>query len=296
MNLNYEFSDCVWWRQPFYSYSNQDLIKQINKYIRASKEFFADTSNTSLIDDFDKEYRIVYLKDCLIGEGNIPSSCSTNYIENVLEGTASIDTNDIKQMREVKKIKNMHQVINNVFQNMIFPDLDINLFDSSLSNSIHSTIGFELIDRPGLYRQTDAKPYGENFRYLPYENIPVEMEKLFQITKDEMNKIGQEIEEEQIERVIKVASQFLRQFLYIHPYTNGNGRTARILTSYLLSKISVVPVLLTASLTEGVRKDTYLDCLREIQGRIEEPPIALSTFLLESVFLSIEHLYKTLIL
>lgn len=274
------------------------MVKHIKKYIRISKEFANDHNNYCLIKEFDKEYRVVYLKECLIGESNISSSCSSEYIENVLKDKALIDVNDERKMKEVKKIKNMYKAIQNIFQNVILPDLDINLFDSSLSNSIHSIIGFKLIDSPGLYRQVDAKPGGEDFYYLPFKEISIEMDKLFSNTKNEINKIyalnqKHELDEKQIKQVIKVACQFLNRFLYIHPYTNGNGRTARILTSYLLSKISVVPV----SLTEGSQKNTYLQCLREAHpnGTINESPSALATLLLERVFLSLEYFYKAVI-
>lgn len=143
-------------------------------------------------------------------------------------------------------------------------------------------------------------PRGDTFhyRYLPYEEIPANIEKLFTMTQVEMRRIyatkKQELDDTQVEQIVKLTARFLNQFLFIHPYTNGNGRTARILASYLLSGISVVPV----SLTEGSQNNAYFNCLREVHssGRIHEAPTALATLILERVFLSLENFYKTLII
>jgi Fic family protein len=95
-------------------------------------------------------------------------------------------------------------------------------------------------------------------------------------------------------RIIKIAAQFLNKFLFIHPYENGNGRVARLLVSYILSSVSIVPV----SLTEGTRRDAYLTCLTDLQ-RIDgnqtmktTKPIALATLILERVFMSLDFFCK----
>jgi Fic family protein len=123
------------------------------------------------------------------------------------------------------------------------------------------------------------------------------MEALFAKTRDEMSKMATTssngLDESEIEKIIKIAAEFLNRFLYIHPYSNGNGRVARILTSYLLSRVSVVPV----SLTEGSQRQTYLDCLRQIHstGNLDQPPIALATLLLERVFYSLDFFSKIIL-
>lgn len=123
-------------------------------------------------------------------------------------------------------------------------------------------------------------------RYLDFEEIANEMEILFTKTRQEM----QNINEMEIEKVIKIAAHFLNKFLYIHPYSNGNGRTARLLTSYLLLGISVFPV----SPTGENHSSTYLECLR--QARLDStPPVALATLLLERTFYTLDFFNKIIL-
>lgn len=65
------------------------------------------------------------------------------------------------------------------------------------------------------------------------------MNELFHQCRREFGK-----EDLQLEETTKYGVCFFHQFLYIHPFLNGNGRVARVLLSYLLSKFTVVPLSL----------------------------------------------------
>ncbi len=82
-----------------------------------------------------------------------------------------------------------------------------------------------------------------------------------------------------IER-IKIAATFLTEFLHIHPFTNGNGRIARLLISWLMADITIVPVPLLSS---SSARDTYLKCLRESRVTTPFRPDNLARLILESV-------------
>jgi hypothetical protein len=58
----------------------------------------------------------------------------------------------------------MFKAIQGVFPNLVVPNLDIQKFDVNLANGLHSEIGIGLIQNPGVFRSTEAMPYGENFR------------------------------------------------------------------------------------------------------------------------------------
>ena len=83
MNLNYELSDKVWWRPTFFSYNNKEFLKLIRLYRESAQEFVYKPENTELIKDYERECKIMYLRDCLVGEKNI-NECSTQYIEKIL--------------------------------------------------------------------------------------------------------------------------------------------------------------------------------------------------------------------
>jgi len=80
---------------------------------------------------------------------------------------------------------------------------------------------------------------------------------------------------------IKIVASFLSVFLEIHPFSNGNGRVARILTSLLLAKDSIVPVSLCGVNSTG--RDNYLRCLREAQSESPFSPCALARLILDNV-------------
>ncbi|CAG8805235.1 6934_t:CDS:1, partial [Gigaspora rosea] len=100
------------------------------------------------------------------------------------------------------------------------------------------------------------------------------MEELFRQCREKFERTDLLLEE-----AIKYGACFLAYFLLIHPFINGNGRVARLLLSYLLSRFTVVPL----SLYTGPKtRDIYLQCLREAQWYQESfKPSALATFILE---------------
>ncbi len=55
----------------------------------------------------------------------------------------------------------------------------------------------------------------------------------------------------------------------IHPFTDGNGRTARLLMNFLLVKSGYTPVVIGPE-----HRPAYLDCLQELQLRGDERPYA----------------------
>lgn len=95
MNLNYELSDNVWWRPTYFSFTNREFLEGIKNHVSMAREFIEkkDIKNTALINDFEREYRLIYLKECLVGERNI-SDCTTQYIEKILEDASLISKID----------------------------------------------------------------------------------------------------------------------------------------------------------------------------------------------------------
>lgn len=58
----------------------------------------------------------------------------------------------------------MYKAILNVFPSFILPNLELTAFNVDFAKSIHSIIGSDgLIENPGSYRSSDAKPFGEDF-------------------------------------------------------------------------------------------------------------------------------------
>ena len=67
-------------------------------------------------------------------------------------------------------------------------------------------------------------------------------------------------QEKDLQSRMMAATLFLSEFLFIHPFKNGNGRLARLLFSWVLRNDTVVPVSLTA------QRDEFIDAIYESQG------------------------------
>lgn len=81
---------------------------------------------------------------------------------------------------------------------------------------------------------------------------------------------------------------YLERFLYIHPYSNGNGRAARLLVGFLLWPLTRVPIDLTPFSDPNI----YIDCLRQAHlaydNTSQRRASVLATYLLERVYFTLE--------
>lgn len=106
------------------------------------------------------------------------------------------------------------------------------------------------LDRnPGAYRLDDRKPSGTDFEYPGPAYIESLMDDLFEYIHSSPN-------ENPIEKAIKIHTWFVT----IHPFSDGNGRTARLLFSAVMFVNSFPSIIL--SIDEKVRYITALENCR----------------------------------
>lgn len=91
---------------------------------------------------------------------------------------------------------------------------------------------------------------GEIFRFATPEETPSKMHDL-------INWFRSEIEKPDVNTLI-LAAEFHYRFIRIHPFDDGNGRTARILMNFILMKFGYPPVIIK---TED--KENYFSALRQ---------------------------------
>ncbi|KAI9141070.1 fido domain-containing protein [Paraphysoderma sedebokerense] len=178
------------------------------------------------------------------------------------------------------KVWNLHRAINRYFNSDFFDAFEMQQFTPALAKDINISLLSGLEDRAGIYRQLWAMPAQEDFYYLDPQKISNRLDELFEnVVKKYRDSYGWD-EARRLEHLVKLGAAFLEEFLYIHPFSNGNGRTGRILLSLLLSEFSVIPVSL---FLRQMDREDYLKCLREARLYNPKCPMALARFILDSV-------------
>jgi prophage maintenance system killer protein len=106
---------------------------------------------------------------------------------------------------------------------------------------------------PGEYKKQPNNvrtARGEIFRFADPSDVPIKMAELTAWLRDALEK--QEL------HPIEIASRLHHDFVLIHPFGDGNGRTARILVNYVLMRNDYLPLVVTTE-----QKDKYLASLRK---------------------------------
>lgn len=122
--------------------------------------------------------------------------------------------------------------------------------DEHLVKGVHAMV-FDGMGVPSAWRTVNVKPAGSHFAYCMHEKVAGRINTLLSFVNTKME------EHSELEDRLLIGCLFFSEFLLIHPFANGNGRTARILLSYLLKSDLVVPFSLTRA------RQPYLDVLEQ---------------------------------
>jgi len=130
----------------------------------------------------------------------------------------------------------------------------------------------------GVFRSSDAFTIRQSGRY--YYSAPCQCEKELQGLVDDVNATLDSVQD--LKDIFRVTAHFCARFLIIHPFPDGNGRTARLAVNYLLWTALGFPSRIPS---ECISRDTYLDAITACQpepGGILSHPCALLASLIES--------------
>ena len=94
----------------------------------------------------------------------------------------------------------------------------------------------------GEWRKTKVHPHGSNTVYANPADVTPKIEQLFDLVVGKIKPHDGTVES--LLHNLVVGAWFFVEFLLIHPFLDGNGRTARVLMSLLVSQTTVVPISL----------------------------------------------------
>lgn len=278
-NLNYDIPNKIAWTPEFVGVVEvEELINGYSAYKSKIKDAYDDVRNKDYFDGYAEYHRNHYLRETLIGEGNIAGSTTMLELEKYVDAP---DNNKISN-----KIINLKNCMDELFPNhFVFVDsrskLVVERFTPEFIQQLHEKVAANLVETPGVYRTKWAAPSQEYWLYLYPNKIA---EKLNKLCRNVREKIGNEdphlSDKDILYGRVKVVATFLTEFLQIHPFSNGNGRVGRLLTSWLLADMAVVPVPL---LTNSTTSNTFFECVRDARRTTPYRPTNLARLILESV-------------
>lgn len=136
--------------------------------------------------------------------------------------------------------------------------------DDLTTRQINATLlGDFLPSSAGRYRsaqdiQSDPRIYRESYLPPHHSEVPVLMMKYGHGMKERLGKCGASVDK--LPQVIRACS-FAHRLVDIHPFEEGNGRTARLMVNLILKRFGWRTI--TFSLDE---KSRYIQALRDVNG------------------------------
>ena len=123
------------------------------------------------------------------------------------------------------------------------------IIDNEVTTTVHVMLLEGIADDAGRYRDHGVAIGGSTWMPPPSREVPEKMEQLFAWLDGNPEDLNS----------IELASIFHLKFLQIHPFSDGNGRTARLLMNLVLMKHGY-PFLTNIAYRDRVR---YMDALGE---------------------------------
>lgn len=145
------------------------------------------------------------------------NSLSLNQVKDVIAGRTVIGPQ--KEIQEVKNAYNAYEMIKNVDAYSI-KDL----------KKVHGVMTYLTVNESGEFRKGNEGVFDEKGNCIHICPPPEQVEKLMRELFDWMKKNDKEI------HPLILSSIFHYEFVFIHPFSDGNGRTVRLWQNIILSK------------------------------------------------------------
>jgi len=133
-----------------------------------------------------------------------------------------------KTLREVQEVKNHPEAIEYV------EDISKRSLREEDLFALHSLLMKDIDEHPGRYRTGGVRITGSRHIPPPPYDVPSLMKDLLKWSDENEDEL----------RPVELAAIFQHKFLFIHPFHDGNGRMARLLTNMILLHHGYPPITL----------------------------------------------------
>lgn len=194
----------------------------LSKVLEKQKEYEAakDTFSEMTIASYEKAFEVEYTHNSTAIEGNTLTLMETKV---VLEDGIAIGGKSLREIYEVVNHKKAYRYVKDCINKGL-------ALDENIVKDVHALL-MENILTGGIYRREEVAisgashtPPAGNEMYAQIKNFYVELSQ-----KNELNGI-------------ELAAWTHAEFVRIHPFLDGNGRTARLLMNYRLMAKGFLPV------------------------------------------------------
>lgn len=201
--------------------NDYNLIKELNKYVTENIDKLPKETYQSIVDDFDLRFTHESTKI----EGN---TLSIAEVKTLLVDKVSIGGKDLRELYEVTNNQKAYKLIKSRLEESA-------ALDEELIKDIHQVV-MENILEGGLHRNYNVRITGADFTPPDWTEVRNNMKWFmadFETKKSDLNSI-------------ELAAFVHAEFVRIHPFQDGNGRTARLLLNFMLIKAGYQPVIIEA--------------------------------------------------
>jgi Fic family protein len=180
------------------------------------------------------------------------------------------------KMKDVYDLKNHRDVLNKIFSAFEETSLSEQTIKSLHGELMKDDAQWEVQDAllapAGHYKTEDnftLRPNGQYHMYLEYQKVQGAVRTLVEETRQQLNE-GQawEAEQDYFKHPLSIIADFHYSFLQIHPFSDGNGRLTRLLTTLLLLKHQLPPIII-----RDEERGVYFQALIDSENDSRRTPI-----------------------
>lgn len=197
---------------PPFTISNKmlELVGSIMEKVGKLDNF----SNLNRMPVLRRNNRIHSIHSSLAIEAN---SLTYNQVKDVINGKLVLG-----EQKEIQEVKNAYKA----YEMM----KDINPYNISDLLKVHGVMTYLTVEESGVFRKGSEGVFDENGNCIFIAPKPEYVESLMNDLFKWMNECGEDI------NPLILSSIFHYEFVFIHPFSDGNGRTARLWQNIILSK------------------------------------------------------------
>jgi fido (protein-threonine AMPylation protein) len=187
---------------------------------------------------------------------------------------SQLQCNEAKAEKLWIKLQNLSSTVSSLFKSNSTLTSDLSQFLSlDFVCQLHRRLMVNLHDSPGTLRSIQVRAANTCVVYARFDKVLPWLEALLKFVCEKEEEVRGSLV-----KTTKLAALFFAEFLLIHPFSNGNGRVARVLLSLTLRPVTITPVSLYFRAKDG--RESYLQALMNSQDKLgKHPPVPIFCYL-----------------